>query len=646
VNEHVAPPGAEPLPGSAGALDMAMDAERHDLAPDSPAREVLRKHARLLDEQVALARNERFRNRIKAARDAALAALAVGVIVGAAWFVWDASRADGAVIEPFAVAPALAQQGLTGEVVANRLLARIALMQAATPSSRPSRSSRGDGDEIAVEIPQAGITFSEISRLLRRRFGNETVVTGELGVDEGGAPVLTVLVDGVPAPLPAPPTANAPQEPTVAMLLDRGAEAVFGRADPLRYSTWLYNVAGRPEEGVRLARSNSLRGPAKDRAWATSGLSVRLRRLGRFREAVLLANEAARLDPLLRNAQGNAAFPSALMGHDEAAFRYYRRALQLPVDRTRGAERNEMVFRWYVQTQTGDFAGLLATAERASELSEDDAQADGAVGFRAEALARLHDVSASDRASAARARPMIEGSTAWKTQLLWRAAALEDWAAMERGLGLPTAVAAATSPQPDAWSSVLAAALDRTLFQPWRARAVAAQGRFEEAARIAAATPADCYQCVRARARVAALAGDRAAADRWFEEAVRQAPSPPFAYSEWGEAKLARGDFDGAIRLFREARERGPRWADPLKFEGDALARRGEHRAALAKYEAAAERAPRWGGLHLAWARALEALGREKQARAKYAQAARLDLSAADRAAVRRLLARTPAPAR
>ena len=53
----------------------------------------------------------------------------------------------------------------------------------------------------------------------------------------------------------------------------------------------------------------------------------------------------------------------------------------------------------------------------------------------------------------------------------------------------------------------------------------------------------------------------------------------------------------------------------------------------------AADRAPQWGALHLAWGRALEAQGRRDQARDKYTEAARLDLSAADRAEVVRRLA-------
>ena len=105
---------------------------------------------------------------------------------------------------------------------------------------------------------------------------------------------------------------------------------------------------------------------------------------------------------------------------------------------------------------------------------------------------------------------------------------------------------------------------------------------------------------------------------------------------------MARGDIAGAIAFYQQAIERGPRWADPQKYWGDALMARGDAAGAIRKYRAATDRAPQWGALHLAWGRALEAQGKRDQAREKYSEAARLDLSAADRAEVaRRLGART-----
>jgi tetratricopeptide (TPR) repeat protein len=167
---------------------------------------------------------------------------------------------------------------------------------------------------------------------------------------------------------------------------------------------------------------------------------------------------------------------------------------------------------------------------------------------------------------------------------------------------------------------------------PMEAIALAHAGFVAQARSLAAATPADCVFCLRARGQTAALAGDAAGADRAFAEALRQAPSLPFAYAEWGEAKLARGDVTGALALFRRAREKGPRWADAAKLEGDALARMGKPREAAGAYAAAAELAPRWGGLHLKWGEALARLGQADSARAMFRAAGAMDLSAADRA--------------
>lgn len=147
----------------------------------------------------------------------------------------------------------------------------------------------------------------------------------------------------------------------------------------------------------------------------------------------------------------------------------------------------------------------------------------------------------------------------------------------------------------------------RTNTYPALAMALSRSGDVERAALVIAGTPTDCYQCVIARGVVAEASGDRATADRWFAEAVRQAPSLPFANEEWGRAKLARGDLDGALAEFREANRRSPNWADPLKGWGDVLLARGDSRGALRQYEAAHRRAPQWRAI-------AEALNRARRA--------------------------------
>ena len=217
---------------------------------------------------------------------------------------------------------------------------------------------------------------------------------------------------------------------------------------------------------------------------------------------------------------------------------------------------------------------------------------------------------------------------------LTAAAIAEDWVGVLAGADRLDAAASALPP--DRRSVVQQ--VRSVILQPLRAEALARLGRVAEAEALIAPTPMDCDRCLTVRGVVAEAAGDRAAADRWFAEAARLTPSLPRARLVWGRARLARGDLDGAIRLFRQAEERGPRWADPLKYEGDALAAGRDWDGALSRYAAAAERAPRWGALHLAWGRALAASGNRDDALAKWRAAAAMDLSAADRAEVQRLL--------
>jgi tetratricopeptide (TPR) repeat protein len=94
---------------------------------------------------------------------------------------------------------------------------------------------------------------------------------------------------------------------------------------------------------------------------------------------------------------------------------------------------------------------------------------------------------------------------------------------------------------------------------------------------LAFTMPLDCYLCLRVRGQISAIKRDWPAAERWYSEAVRQAPSLPFAFLEWGEILLAKGDIEGAIANFDSAHKKTPHFADALKGWGDALARQGKN---------------------------------------------------------------------
>ena len=146
-----------------------------------------------------------------------------------------------------------------------------------------------------------------------------------------------------------------------------------------------------------------------------------------------------------------------------------------------------------------------------------------------------------------------------------------------------------------------------------------------------ATTPGDCYDCVRIRGLIAEAGGQTGRADYWFAKAVHDAPSIPFAYTDWGEALLARGNPDNAIAKFKLANQKGPHFADALEGWGEALMAKKDSGAA-AKFEEAQKYAPNWGRLHLKWGEALVYAGQKNQAQKQFARAATLDLSNADKA--------------
>lgn len=606
-----------------------MDEARYDRAPDNPARTLLQKQSRLIDWQIA---GERANLALKVLTG--LAGLIVAVMLAA--MAWEASQARGLVITAFSVPPDLAARGMTGDVVAARLQDRLTDMQLHVSSARaPQTLSNNWAGDIEVQIPQTGVSVGELRRALRAWLGQETRVSGSLAHTPTGLQAV-VRVQGQPGDVVTGP------DTAIDAVIDRLGERVFARTQTYRYATWL-NQQGRREEArvayERLART----GPSSERAWALVGL-------GNTESGTRQIRRALDIDPNLALAWQNLAGAELGLGQDEAAWRHFGEAIR-SLDRDDHGGVSEAIAtpaRLLAiggrQRLVGDFSGGVQTTRR--EEHETD-YFDGHITAplrRAELLARLHDVAGARAAlqESPLAGPDDEGINRQLADYgnpvspnALMAVAIEDWPTVVRQ---SRAVLQMMVADPAAWGQNSRG----ERLEPLLARALVRTGRAAEAAALIASTPLDCVPCLRARADVAERTGDRVAADRWFAEAVRQAPSIPFAYGEWGRARLARGDINGAISLFREAQARGPRWADPLKYEGDALTLLRDWSGALSRYTAAAERAPHWGALHLAWGRALAASGHQDEAHARWLAAAAMDLSAAGRAELNSLLTARP----
>ena len=575
-----------------------MEAEAHDAAPDSPARRLLLKQEKLVGWQIA---GERAGFVLKALTVAA--GLAAAAALSA--IVWQASQEQGLVIDAFSVPPALAADGLTGQVVATRLLDRLQAMQQATGSERRPDTFQNDwSGSISVEVPGTGVSLEEVERLLRRRLGHASHLTGEVFRTPDGI-ALTARLGAE-----TPQTFTGPQA-ELDRLVEEAAEAIFRARQPYRYAQFLAQH-GRKDEAFEAISRLAREGPLSERAWA-NGLWAffELDLRGDAQAADRRFAVARRLSHI--SGYGYAQNVTIWLGHIERELAYSReegRLLRDPVTRSQVTPdfiaNQELALPAQEAFFVGDYLAAAAGFLQAEQTGDFLGSRTAFPAWRATALALAHDPGAAELALGD-LEPHDDASLL-PAAVAYAAYALPNYfVAVERGrwdLALADARACDAALSAAVASHPVMALPLATWVRPLEALALARTGDLAGAKALAVTTPLDCYLCVRVRGTVAALSGDAAGSDHWFEEAARQAPSIPLAHQDWAEARLARGDLAGALLAAREAERRSPRFADPIKLQGDVLMRQARRAEALGRYDQALKLAPRWAALRQARATA------------------------------------------
>ena len=637
---------------SPAAVALALGrASRGGKALDEDARTFLREQTDLLrlqkehlheqrELQLTHLRVRRWKDRLSLALQSLGIGLGAAIVLILAVAAWQAHDDHGLVIDAFSVPPDLARGGLTGQVVAARFLDKLEAMQTATRSDRPANTFQNNwGDDIKLEIPETGLTFGELEKLLRDRLGHTSHITGEVYDTPTGVAVTARLGDD------APQTFQGPASDLDA-LEQQAAEAVYRNSQPYRFAQYLDQHA-RVDQAFAVISDLAAHGPPGEHGWAYARWSAfDLNDHGDLAAARIHARQALALggDATVQ-AEISLAGEEALAGHDQIALDVSRdlelRARQ-PSQQTTEAyfQQNRLVAAAWLATLFGDQA--LAARDWMLTTRVDDAMQFGALSnaLAATAYDLGHDPAAA-RAVMAPLGPQ-EDTVFLQADAINAFFALPAyWAAAERG---DWAAALADTRQVDAWladrqdKQRLLGLLLPVWIRPLEALAQARSGDIPGAQAVISATPMDCYLCLRIRGQIAAEARDWPAADRWFAEAVRQGPSLPFAYADWGQTLLARGDADAAISKLQLAHAKGPNFADPLELWGEALMQKGDFSGAAAEFAAAARAAPRWGRDRLRWGQALARQGRADEATTQWRAAARMEMSAADRVELQDLL--------
>lgn len=126
-------------------------------------------------------------------------ALVVTVIgIGAAIMIRDAIASRSVVIDPFEIAPNIAPQVPSGKIVAAGLLDVLTQIQAANQSSAEHRAlSNAWTNDIAIEVPETGMSIGQLERILKTRFGHDQHIEGDLVQTEKGGLAVTVRGAGI-----------------------------------------------------------------------------------------------------------------------------------------------------------------------------------------------------------------------------------------------------------------------------------------------------------------------------------------------------------------------------------------------------------------------------------------------------------------
>jgi tetratricopeptide (TPR) repeat protein len=570
---------------------------------------------------------------LEAAAKAMQASFWFAIVFVVILLIWSASDSRGVVIERLEVPTSLVSREEGGDVLAGKVLQRLTRMRAETGSTRASDALPADWlDDYRVEIPETGLAVGDLNKALRRWFGSDIYVRGEVirienpkRAKEPAKHVLFVWTDEAPSQTEIEPDDD---------LVEKAAEAIYDRAYPYLYAVYLFQDEKRREESTKKFRELGERGTDRsERGWALNSLALNLIDFEeRCAKAIPILEEAHRMNPRLPNVFGSLSNAHHCLGRDQEAADATEREIDALRKDSRllnpeDAESLLLEDEIAAAGNRGDYGRQLELYRKWKEVGLGDKELDQAI-----VLANLHEFR-RPAAILMRYAPTSKegGNLAYHFDNLASVErGLERWGraaeSMERVLKL------------NRFRSGYARSRVETQFVPLLAMDLSRAGKWREAERLVRKVPLDCYPCARARAVTAEARGRSATADFWFYRATKLAPRLPFAYAEWAEARIARGDLPDAAELAEKAYRRAPRWADPLKTWGDTFRMRGHHRRAARLYRAAAERAPAWGALHMDWGRSLWSLGNRREARLRFAEAAAMDLTAEKRAQLDRIL--------
>jgi len=525
--------------------------------------------------------SERVDGVLKTVGRAGLAGLSAGAAVILVVMTVNAAGSHSVIIEAFDVPKALAEHGLSKQVVAETILDALNRTQAATRlAGGKLLLTEAWNEPLKLDIPHAGISVGELRDLLHEFLGHDIHVTGELVQAPGADPTLTIRGTDIPArqfPFNEKDHAKA--------ALD-AAEYVYGTAEPVAFATYLLQQF-RMKDGLKFVSRTYASIPLEFRP-ALALLWAKLEAYsGDFARAVELDGLALKLDPYYWPAWEELAQDKRLLEGPESELAAFQ-AMHAAAARAPLGRRPRLIdFRLEDNLLHDQPAEIRALKEDRRAVATGT---EGTSAWFGLAMAEL------GRHGYGEARRYMDEADPDDPQLDEH---LHD---VQAGLAPPSDQMAILEQRDAAdrlnWANEANEAYRNMIPDGPCALAIAyaKAGRRQEAlatlARVENQNPK--VGCGGNAGIALDFLGDHGAADQAFASAIARAPSLPDAYEQRGEVRLRRKDWAGAATDFEKAHQRSRHWADPMKYWGDALVGQGRPAEALAKYNAAVACAPEW----------------------------------------------------
>ena len=540
-----------------------------------------------LRNQVRAENTRRFGLRVRIGLHAVIALVAIGIAIGAAIMIHDAVGSRSVVIDAFDIAPNVAAQVPSGKIVAAGLLDVLTRIQAATRSGAEHRSlSSAWTNDIAIDVPETGISIGQLERTMKARFGHDQHIDGDLAQSAGDGLALTVRGTGI---LPKTFIGEARH---LDKLLTQAGEYAYGQSQPGLFAAYLANN-DRNDEAIRFSQTAYARADSSERPYVLNYWANAIAGRGAdgaMREALPLYREALRRKPDYWTAYNNIMYALNGLGDEEGLVRVSEQLKLAAGGRPgRAPEHEYQNYDRTVWDLPAERAEAIADVESHSGIGT-TGSAGGAENLQvAQYEVQMHDVEAATlRLNTtpvdAKYVPDVAQATFVRALLAEEKndpeAAAREWDAYVEAYANPsvrtndphTICFAAPSYEKTGQSAKAEAALNA----------------------VGALTLVDCY---RFRGDILDLRGDWPNAQAWYAKAVKLAPSVPSGYYSWGMALVRHGNLEGAAEKFNSANRLGPHWADPLKAWGDVLMKQGQAKKAIEKYNEALKYAPNWTAL-------------------------------------------------